>query len=47
MAVAFVERWPLWRGSNKSKCVNCPLGLNKVTIVERWPLLEARLKKDW
>ena len=37
MAVAVVERWPLWRGLSKSKCVNCPSGQNKVAVVERWP----------
>ena len=43
VAVAVVERWPLWRGLNKSKCVDCPPGQNKVAVVERWPLLEFRL----
>ena len=43
MAVAVVERWPLWRGLNESKCVDCPLGQNKVGVVERWPLVEIRL----
>ena len=33
MSVAVVERWPLWRGLNKSKCVNCPPGQNKVAVV--------------
>ena len=43
MAVAVVERWPLWRGLNKSKCVDCPPVQNKLAVVERWPLLEFRL----
>ena len=43
MAVAVVERLPLWRGLNRSKCVDCPLRQNKVAVVERWPLLEVRL----
>ena len=43
VAVAVVERWPLWRGLNKSKCVDCPPGQNKVAVVQRWPLVEVRL----
>ena len=43
MAVAVVERLPLWRGLNRSKCVDCPLRQNKVAVVERWPLVEFRL----
>ena len=43
MAVAVVERSPLWRGLNKSKCVDCPPVQNKLAVVERWPLLEFRL----
>ena len=44
MSVAVVERWPLWKGLNKSKCVDCPPGQNSnVAVVERWPLLEVRL----
>ena len=38
VAVAVVERWPLWRGLNKSQCVDCPPGQNKLAVVERWPL---------
>ena len=38
MAAAIVERWPLRRALNKSKCMDCPLGQNKGAIVERWPL---------
>ena len=34
VAVAIVERWPLKRGLNKSKCVDCPLGQKKVPVVE-------------
>ena len=26
-----------------SKCMDCPPGQNKVAVVERWQLLEARL----
>ena len=37
MAVAIVERWPLW------KCMDCTPGQNKVAVVERWPLVEVRL----
>ena len=43
MAVAIVERSPLKRGLNKSKCVDCPLGQKKVPVVERWPFVEVRL----
>ena len=37
MTVAVVERL------NKSQCMDCPLGQNKVAFVERWPLVEVRL----
>ena len=37
MTVAVVERL------NKSQCMDCLLGQNKVAFVERWPLVEVRL----
>ena len=43
MSVAVVERWPFWRGLNKSQFMDCPPVQNKVAVVERWPLLEVRL----
>ena len=43
MSVAVVEKWPFWRGLNKSQCMDCPPVQNKVAVVERWPLLEVRL----
>ena len=37
--VATVERWPLWRGLNKSQCMDCVSHrTKKVATVERWPL---------
>ena len=38
MAIAIVERV-----INKSQCMDCPLGQNKVALVERWPLVEVCL----
>ena len=41
--VAIVERWPLWRGWNKSECMDCPRKKNRF-VVESWPLVpEVRL----
>ena len=41
--VAIVERWPLWRGWNKSECMDCPRK-KKRFVVESWPLVpEVRL----
>ena len=34
MALAVVERWPLYRGLNNSQCMDCPSGQNKMTVVE-------------
>ena len=34
MALAVVERWPLYRSLNKSQCMDCPSGQNKVAVVE-------------
>ena len=44
MAVTVVERWLMWRGLNKSECVDfLSAGTKKVTVVERWPLVEVQL----
>ena len=41
--VAIVQRWPLWRGWNKSDCMDCPRK-KKRFVVESWPLVpEVRL----
>ena len=34
MALAVVERWPLYRGLNKSQSMDYPSGQNKVAVVE-------------
>ena len=41
VAVAVAERWPLSRGSNKSRCMDFP-PVQKVAIVKRWPLVEVQ-----
>ena len=33
MALAVVERWLLYRGLNKSQCMDCPSGQNRVPVV--------------
>ena len=38
-----VERWPLYRGWNLSKCMNHTQKEKKLSIVARWPLEEVRL----
>ena len=44
VAVAVVERWLLWKALNKSQGMDFLFaGTKKVTVVERWPLVEVRL----
>ena len=34
---------PLWRGLNKSQCMDCPPGQNIFAFLEKLPLVEVRL----
>ena len=46
MAVATMEGWQLWRGINKSQCMDfLSAETKKVAVVERWQLLEVQLYK--
>ena len=38
------RKWPLYRGLNKSQCMDCPP--KKVAVVERWPLVKVRLHQQ-